>query len=185
MIQVRGTEQAIRDAQRRLSEIPGGINTALSHSFNRALTAGRAAGVREGGKIYTLKQKHLRDSMLLKRASKADLSAALVCSGANLPLRYFEVKPGRDTTGAKRAQVYVSVRRDTGLKPLGQAFVWKGLVMQRLGQSRLPVEQKYTVSPPQILDNDTVREAVIEAMTETVDKRLDYETERLLAKGAK
>lgn len=166
-----------------LEGIPRGYEKAMSRSINRALATGRTVATRETAKRYTLKSRDVRETFKTQRASNGNLEAALISTGANLPLSRYKHKPTSDTTGARRKQVKVSVRKGA-LKPLGQSFIWKGRVMQRLGATRLPIQQKYSLSVPSTLNNDGTVNAVQNAMSETVEKRLEHETKRLL-EGAK
>ena len=179
MIEVKADEKAIERATFLLAGVPNAIEQAIVSSFNRGLLAGRTAGTREATKQYTVKANIVRKTMAMHRASKGNLNAEIVSRGRRLPLYQFKHTPKTDTTGAKRKQVRVAVRKGT-LKPLGQGFIYNGLVMQRLGATRLPVEQKFALSVPNILDNENVVEAIQEKMSETVEKRLAHETLRIL-----
>ena len=179
MIKVETGQQAIDRAAELLEGVPNGIQRALVSSFNRALQEGRTAGTRQAVGFYTLKAGIVRGTMAMHRANKNNLNAELVSRGRRLPTRYYAHKPGRDTTGAKRQQVSVAVRKGA-LKPIGQGFIYNGMVMQRLGTSRLPVAQLYSLSVPNILDNEQVVDAIQDRMRQAVSKRLEHETERLL-----
>lgn len=172
---------ALEKAEKLLSEVPGGMQTALMRSMNRALQEGRTAGTRAAAKAYTLRAKDVRPTFAMHKATKSRLDAELLSRGRNVPLSAYAHKPRTDTTGANRKQVRVGVKKG-GLKPLGQAFISKGRVMQRLGATRLPVEQKYGPSVPGIIGSDEVSEAVVDTMGKAVEKRLEHETLRLLNK---
>lgn len=180
MIKVEAVNNSIERAAQLLEGVPGGIEQALVSSFNRALQEGRTAGTREATKRYTVKAGIVRKTMAMHRASKGNLDAELVSRGRRLPLKQFSHKPTSDTTGNKRKQVRVAVRQGT-LKPLGQGFIYRGMVMQRLGSARLPIEQKFSISVPNILNDDGVVDAIQERMGQSVEKRLAHETERILA----
>lgn len=180
MISVEAENKSIERAARLLQGVPKGFEQALVSSFNRALQQGRTAGTREATKRYTVKAGIVRKTMAMHRASKNNLEAELVSRGRRLPLKEFAHKPTNDTTGANRKQVRVAVRKGT-LKPLGQAFIYRGLVMQRLGSSRLPIEQKFSVSVPNVLNDDEIVEVIKDKMGQSVEKRLAHETERILA----
>ena len=173
-------EQSIQKAERLLAGIPGGIEKAMYRSMNRALQEGRTVATREATKLYTAKARDIRSTFKIHRASGSSLDAELVSIGANLPLSKYSHKPQTDTTGAKRKQVRVGVKKSGGLKSLGQGFIWNGKVMQRVGSSRLPVAQKYGLAVPSILDNPQIVEAVTEKMGDAMERRMEHETLRLL-----
>lgn len=174
-------KNALERASKLLSEVPGGIQTAMMRAFNRALQEGRTAGTQAAVKAYTLRAKDIRPTFAMHKATRNNLEADLSSKGRNVPLSAYAHKPSTDTTGANRKQVRVSVKRG-GLKPLGQSFISKGRVMQRLGATRLPIEQKFGPSVPVILGNDDVSEAISDRMSQAVEKRLEHETLRLLNK---
>ena len=178
-IGIETEKNAFERASKLLEGIPGGIEKAMVSAQNRALQEGRTAGTREVTKVYTVKAKDVRSSFAMHRASKSDMNAELVSRGKRLPLSTFAHTPKYDTTGANRRQVRVGVLKG-GVKPLGQGFIHKGMVMQRLYSHRLPVQQKYGPAIPSMLDNEQVVDKVVETMGNAVDKRLEHETNRIL-----
>lgn len=171
--------QSIANAERMLKGIPGGLQKAVRLSFNRALEEGRTEAIRAVTSEYTLKAKTVRPTFKFKKASTSRLDAELSSRGANLPLEEFSHRPTSDTTGAKRKQVRVAVKKGSP-KPIGQGFIWKGQVRQRAGSDRLPIPHKYGIAVPVALNNDEVVDIVVEKIGESVEKRLDHETQRLL-----
>lgn len=172
-------EKSIESSQRLLAGIPKGIETATMRAFNRAIQQGRTVATKETTKQYTAKAKDIRPTFKMYRASGSNLEASLVSTGSRLPLTKFKYTPMQDTTGANRKQIRVGVKKG-GLKPLGNMFVWKGKIMHRLGDTSLPIQQKFGASVPVMLNNDEVVDAVEEVMMESVSKRLEHETQRLL-----
>lgn len=178
-VNVKTNKNAIEKAVKYLAGVPGGFETAMMRAFNRALQEGRTAAVRETTKQYTVRAKDIRPTFKMHHASKSNLEAGLSSKGGRLPLSTFSHRPTTDTTGAKRKQVRVSVKKG-GLKPLGQAFVHNGRILQRLGPTSYPVQQKFGPAVPTMLDNDEVVDKVVETMGNSVDKRLEHETIRIL-----
>lgn len=174
-------KKAFERASSLLSEVPDGIQTAMMRAMNRALQEGRTAGTKAVAKAYTLKQKDIRPTFAMHKATRARLEADLTSRGRNVPLSSYAHKPRTDTTGSRRKEVRVSVKRG-GMHALGQGFISRGRVMQRLGATRLPVEQKYGPSVPGLVGNEDVVERISETLGSAVEKRLAHETERLLKK---
>lgn len=177
----RGTKGAIEQAQKLLSEIPKGYEKATARALNRAATAGRAAAVSTIRQTYTVKASTIRDKFSISRANFGNLEAIVAAKGPVIPLGSFRVKPATDTTGARRANVRVSVKKG-GAKSLGNSFVYKGKVLHRIGAARLPVNALYGPSVAGMTDNEKVRENIDKAMRETFLTRLDHETRYLLEK---
>lgn len=166
---------AIDKAQKYLAGVPKGFETAMMRSLNRALYEGRTVAIRETTKQYTVKARDVRPTFKMKTAHKNNLTASLESKGARLTLSTFSHNPRTDTTGANRKQIRVAVI-NSGLKPLGSAFIHKGRIYQRLGRTSYPIQQKFGPSVPSMLDNDEVVEKVVEKMGESVEKRLEHET---------
>lgn len=169
------TSDMLGRAEKVLKGIPGAAEKAVARALNRALVSGRAEAVRAARSEYTIKAAAVRaDFSGMKRARPKDLTAELGARGSPKPLSVYKHAPTSDTTGAKRTQVRVAVKKG-GLKPLGQAYIHGGRVMRRLGATRLPVEQKYGPSVPAVLGNMNVSEQIMDKMSETAESRLDHE----------
>lgn len=176
-IKVEG--DGLEKAAKMLEGIPDGFETAMSRALNRALTSGRAAATKAATQEYTLKANAVRKTMKLGRASRKNLEAELKSTGARLPLSVYAHKPTNDTTGANRAQVRAGIRKG-GLKPVDQGFIHKRQVFVRTGPTSYPVEMQFGPAVPSILDNEKVSDAVVETLSNSVDKRLEHETLRIL-----
>ena len=172
-------EDSLKKAEVLLLHITNGMDIATSRAFNRAMEQGRTAITREIGKRYTVRQKDVRATFEIHRASRWDLEAELLSTGKRLPLTKFSYRPKQDTTGSNRKQVRVGVRKG-GLKPLGASFVWNGKIMQRLGKESYPIQQMFGAAVPVMMNNKEITDRVTETMTQSVIRRLDHETQRLL-----
>lgn len=172
-------DQSLKRAQLLLSTVPNGMAKATSRAFNRSLQQGRTAATRGIGKRYTVRQKDIRPTFKMKKANPSNMEAELLSTGKRLPLSHFAYRPKQDTTGANRKQIRVGVKKG-GLKPLGAAFVWNGKIMQRLGDSSYPIQQKFSLAVPVMLNNQDIVEEVTDTMAQSTIRRLDHETQRLL-----
>ena len=173
----------LRDAQMFLVGIKKGYDAATSRAMNRAATSGRSAAVRTIREEYTIKASTVRSNFKILKATRTSLEAIVYSKGPQIPLVNYRVSPKTDTTGAKRKQVRVAVKKKGGLKPLGQSFIYKGRPLQRLGSSSLPVKEVYGPAIPLIAGNDAVQKNVEKTMEETFLKRLDHEVKYLLDGG--
>jgi hypothetical protein len=172
--------KSLERAKELLDGVPGGIQKAMTRALNRALQEGRTEGVRSVTREYTVKAKTVRPTFKMKKASATRLEASLDSSGSNIPLEEYAHRPNSDTTGKKRKPVKVGVKKG-GLKPLGQGFIWNGKVMRRREKARLPIDRTYGPAVPVVLNNDKVVDNIVDKMSDSVDKRLAHETERILS----
>lgn len=179
-IYVETVDDSIERASVLLSRIPNGLRTVITRALNRSLYEGRTSAIREVRKEYTVRARDVRPTFKMHRANKKDLNAELKSRGSNLELTLFSHKPKTDTTGARRRQIRVGVKKG-GLKPIGQGFIHKGRIFQRLGETSYPVQLKFGIAVPVMLNNDDVSGEVLDTMRASFVKRLDHETDILLS----
>lgn len=176
-------QKALERAAKLLSEIPDGYELAVYRSMNRAAQAGRTAAVSTIRQEYEIKASTVRRHFKIHKASRGNLEALVTAKGPNLPLVQYKTRPKTDTTGNARKRVRVAVKKKGGLKPLGQSFVYKGRILQRLGTASLPVHEVYGPAIPLAANNNEVVKNVEKVMQETFLQRLDHETKYLLDGG--
>lgn len=179
MIEVDIDKKAIERAAFLLSGIPEGMGKALYHSAVRAATAGRTTAKREAAKVYTVPASLVQKTIVINKGSKANPSAEIHARSSRLPLSAYKYNPQRDTTGAKRKPVRVSVRKGNAAT-VKNGFVYNKNIYTRVGATSLPVRRLFSLSVPQILENDNISEKISDTMQETFEKRLQHETLRLL-----
>lgn len=179
---VEPLDDALKKAQKQLSEVPNGFQKAFVSAANRAVESGRATASRELRNDYTLKPSSITKTFKMKKMKAGALQAEFQSIGRRIPVSSFKHRPSNaETTGANRKQVRVEIKKGrsialrTGFKHNGQIFI-------RLGQSSYPIKHVSTLSVPEMLDQEERREVVEEAMVSTIEKRLDHETLRLLNK---
>ena len=178
-MQTKGFDQA----KKLLAHLPGGIETAFSRSLNRAMTEARTAAIDSVTDEYTLKARDVRNTFSIRRSSRRYLQASLTSRGGSVLLSQYAHRPKTDTTGKKRREVKVAVRRGTE-KTLDRGFIHDGRVLQRQGRQRYPVRVGYGPAVPVALANEGVTDEVMQTMEASVVKRLEHETLRLL-KGSR
>lgn len=170
-------------AQKLLAHLPGGIETAFYRSLNRAMTEGRTVAIESVTDEYTLKARDVRGTFSIGRATRRNLQANLTSRGGSVLLSQYAHRPQTDTTGKKRREVKVAVRRGA-MKPLARGFIHDGFVLQREGRKRYPIRVGYGPAVPVALSHDGVTDEVMQTMEASVVKRLEHETMRLL-KGSR
>ena len=150
------------------------LEKALYFAKNRALNTVKTELARGVPKKYDTKQKTIRDRTRVNK-NTGEVSV----TGSPIRLFKFRVTP----TSPKRQLVTASVKRAS--KSLPNAFVQQMRngtigVFERVGKSRYPIRQLYTVSAPQMAGNEEVLEGAMERASIVFNERLSHEIGRLL-----
>ena len=168
-VQIEGIEifDQLKNADKQLEK-------ALYFAKNRALNTVKTELARGVPKKYDTKQKTIRDRTRVNK-NTGEVSV----TGSPIRLFKFRVTP----TSPKRQLVTASVKRAS--KSLPNAFVQQMRngtigVFERVGKSRYPIRQLYTVSAPQMAGNEEVLEGATERASIVFDERLSHEIGRLL-----
>lgn len=150
------------------------LEKALYFAKNRALNTVKTELARGVPKKYDTKQKTIRDRTRVNK-NTGEVSV----KGSPIRLFKFRVTP----TSPRKQLVTASVKRAS--KSLPNAFVQQMRngtigVFERVGKSRYPIRQLYTVSAPQMAGNEEVLEGAMERASIVFDERLSHEIGRLL-----
>lgn len=150
------------------------LEKALYFAKNRALNTVKTELARGVPKRYDTKQKTIRDRTRVNK-NTGEVSV----TGSPIRLFKFRVTP----TSPKRQLVTASVKR--ARKSLPHAFVAQMSnghigIFERVGKSRYPIRQLYSVSAPQMAGNEEVLEGAMERASIVFDERLSHEIGRLL-----
>lgn len=150
------------------------LEKALYFAKNRALNTVKTELARGVPKRYDTKQKTIRDRTRVNK-NTGEVSV----TGSPIRLFKFRVTP----TSPRKQLVTASVKRAS--KSLPNAFVQQMRngtigVFERVGKSRYPIRQLYSVSAPQMAENEEVLEGAMERASIVFDERLSHEIGRLL-----
>ena len=150
------------------------LEKALYFAKNRALNTIKTELARGVPKRYDTKQKTIRDRTRVNK-NTGEVSV----TGSPIRLFKFRVTP----TSPRKQLVTASVKRAS--KSLPNAFVQQMRngtigVFERVGKSRYPIRQLYSVSAPQMAGNEEVLEGAMERASIVFDERLSHEIGRLL-----
>lgn len=150
------------------------LEKALYFAKNRALNTVKTELARGVPKRYDTKQKTIRDRTRVNK----DVGEVSV-TGSPIRLFKFRVTP----TSPRKQLVTASVKRAS--KSLPNAFVQQMRngtigVFERVGKSRYPIRQLYSVSAAQMAGNEEVLEGAMERASIVFDERLSHEIGRLL-----
>ena len=173
-----GAASALDRATKLLAGFPDGVQKAAESALNRAGISGRAAAAREVGKQYYLKssdfKKYTKSSQHVSR-SGGDITVSLNFRGFHVPLIRF--KTVLTSSGHIRSQVLRNSSGDV-LKHVFQAEMKSGHIglFERYGKSRLPIEQKFGPSIPQMMGaNPELADAVGNDIEKTFAERMNHE----------
>lgn len=150
------------------------LEKALYFAKNRALSTVKTELARGVPKKYDTKQKTIRDRTRVNK-NTGEVSV----KGSPIRLFKFRVTP----TSPRKQLVTASVKRAS--KSLPNAFVQQMRngtigVFERVGKSRYPIRQLYSVSAPQMAGKEEVLEGAMERASIVFDERLSHEIGRLL-----
>lgn len=150
------------------------LEKALYFAKNRALNTVKTELARGVPKKYDTKQKTIRDRTRVNK-NTGEVSV----KGSPIRLFKFRVTP----TSPRKQLVTASVKRAS--KSLPNAFVQQMRngaigVFERVGKSRYPIRQLYSVSAPQMAGSEEVLEGAMERASIVFDERLSHEIGRLL-----
>lgn len=163
--------------------------TVMSRAISRAITAGRTQAGREAAKNYAIRQGRVSERARITKPSANAPAAELKFSGPSLNIADYRVSPAKPDP-RKRPVLRVMIAKDAGFRSVRGPFLaaaksGKVLGLKRTGKSRYPIRPVFGPSVPQVVGSEKVSEAVIERMTEILEKRLEHEINRELLKGAK
>lgn len=180
-----GSEAAsvLDHATKLLAGFPDGVQKAAESALNRAGISGRAASAREVGKQYYLRssdfKKYTKSSQHVSR-SGGDITVSLNFRGFHVPLIRF--KTALTSSGHIRSQVLRNSSGDV-LKHVFQAEMKSGHIglFERYSKSRLPIEQKFGPSIPQMMGaNPELANTVGNDIEKTFSERMNHEVLALM-----
>lgn len=167
----------------RVTKILAGIPKASSKALNSAILRTATSGTAYAAKVlcrdYHIKAhtfKFYTESKRHVNTSGGHTSVDIEFRGRHIPLKSFDTKVGSD------GRVVTRVKRSSAQTVLEHAFrVEVGQhghagIFERVGPDRLPIEEKFGPSTPQMMayNKDIARE-IGEHVKETFDKRIEHE----------
>lgn len=177
MIEFNGS--TIQEAERLLGGIKDALPKAQANAINRSLSTTRAETVRAVREDYIVSADSVRKSIVLKTASASNPVGAVISKGSPIALSNFDA-------GGK--PVKARVKKGSSPKPIKSSFE-VGMksghtgVFKRKGKARLPIQELYGPSIPQMIGSENVIKKIEEKAMETLDKRMDHEINRVLERG--
>lgn len=164
----------IEKAKQDLANVKNGAQIATANSSQRALAAARTAGVKMMRSTYTVKSAAAKSHMIIRHGRDAYMRE-LVITGS--PIRVEEFKHSKRAEGA-----FVSVKNGGG-GVIKSSFFTVGRhgvgVFVRTTPERLPIQEQYGPSVPQMMGNPTVVDAMQKRGAEVFEERMAHEISRL------
>ena len=156
-----------------LAGIPGGLEKAQWDAMKRAGQKGRTQAGRLAAARYQIGAGQFKSHVAIKVQGEGTAYLRIIFAGTVIPLREFKVRSSANGVYARAKQ---------GGGTISRAFIdyMMGGVFERVGKSRLPIEQKYGPAAPQMMDDDEVKSEMDELIQTTYEQRMEHEVERLL-----
>lgn len=162
----------------------GGNGSAAFHAVTSALNRAAKSAKSKAGKFaseqYVISQggfkAHVRDKMFVNGGGTGVSGVRLVFAGSVIKLIEF------GTRFTKDGDVAVSVKRGGG-GTLSHAFIPENMalgVYERVGSSRLPIEQKYGPSAAHMMMDGTVTQNMEDEIVTVFNDRIEHEINRIL-----
>jgi hypothetical protein len=141
---------------------------ALARAMKRTGERSRTIMTREVRKDYNVAARDIKATIRIRRNSVGNtIGIILESKGRRLPFGYF---------APKQNAVGTTVKIKKARKMIPSAFLTtlqsKQAVAKREGKSRLPIQQLYTISIPEMLSAKSVNEAVLKAIGEELSPRI-------------
>lgn len=163
----------IERANKILANVPGGVNKAIVSASKRAGDQGKTKAGNFAAAKYTVSKGTFMSNVSVNLQISDGFT--LTFRGGVIPLKRFMARDQRPNG------VYASVKRGSGGR-LSHAFTGPGAhFYERVGKSRLPIEKKFGPSAAHMMQNDEVIEQMDKVITETFEKRMEVEINRILA----
>ena len=166
-------DEVLERASKVLAGIPGGVSKAITSASKRAGDQGKTKAGTFAAQEYTIS----KGLFMSETKTKLQISEGFTLSfeGSVIPLKRFKARDQRPRG------VYASVKRGSGGR-LPHAFTGPGgHFFERVATARLPIEKKFGPSTGQMMQNDEIIEQMDKTITETFEKRMEVEINRLLA----
>jgi len=165
-----------------LAGIPDGIYKAAHQALKRAGERAKTEAGRFVAEEYVITKggfmKNVTVTTDISGGGGGSVGFNINFRGSVIPLTEFSVKASRG--GGVTAQVKRggggTISSAFAARVYGPMRIW-----ERVGKSRLPVEQKYGPSTAQMMGNETIVDLMTETIQESFHERLEHEVWRLLS----
>ncbi|MGN1118527.1 MAG: hypothetical protein ACI4RU_07925 [Acutalibacteraceae bacterium] len=162
-----------------LAGIPHGADKAIGSAIKRAGQSGEAYAARAIREHYVIKAGDFKSYTKSKRKIVSDsmgTSVEICFTGRHIPLMKFDTKV--DSSGRVSARVKRTSARTTLDHVFAQSVGSHGHtgVFERRTSKRLPIEEKFGPSTPQMMEaNDDISQEIGDKVRDVFEERLNHE----------
>ena len=182
---IKGYEKSFERANTFLRAFPADIQKIIIRAQNRAIQSARTAGVKAVRESYITKAGDINKTIKVKKAAGGNLDARFTSRGSSIPLINFQVKPKKPQRMRGGRYLYAKVKRGEGGEIKG-AFIADGRksgkrnIFIRTTNKSYPIRPLYTLSYPQMLENERVLKIMAARAEQMLETRINAETNALL-----
>lgn len=181
--------ERLDEARAFLAHLPGAMERAAARAINRTNASVKKVAAEKTAEKYYTKQKDVKETMSVSKATPKKLVAALMSKGKRIPLSAFKISPNK-VDSKNRAIMQAQVKRAGSGGAIRRAFLVKfasghTAVMERRGKSRLPIDELYGPAVPQMMSQKAVTSAMNEKTETVLSKCLEHEVDAVLKGYAK
>ena len=174
--------QTLDHVNKILAGIPGGAYRAVYSAMRRAGDTAKTKAGQFAAAEYTIDKGTFMKNVTQKATVTGGLGGVaemkISFAGNVLPLLAFQTKFGRD------GRLQTKVKRTGGGAALDHVFAARVYgpiaAVERLGSSRLPVEQKFGPSTAHMMQSEEVVDQMDQTIKQTFEARIDHEILRVL-----
>jgi hypothetical protein len=191
-IDVSLDERQLQFMRDTLGRFPEKAKKAAVRAINRAVEGARTDTVKKVCEEYVIKPSDVRKTIHIVRAKSDRLTAQVISEGRPIPLIKFNVKPkkppAKGTHVVDRKTVIAGVKFGSA-KEMPHSFITEmksghvGVFSRVNNAPRLPIEQKYGPSVPQMVGSKDVINFIEKRARERLDKELRHQITYLLGGG--
>jgi hypothetical protein len=185
-ISIAPDERQLRFLRDALGRFPEKAKKAMVRAINRAVEGARTDAVKKVCEAYVIKPSDVRKTIVIARANSRKMEARIISTGRPIPLMKFKVNPKKP--GDRKKIVIAGVKMGTAAQ-MPHSFIAQmksghiGVFSRATGAPRLPIEQKYGPSVPQMMGNKDVIDFIEKRARERLDKELRHQIAYLLGGG--
>lgn len=173
----------IKEVEKRLGLLWSQARPVLARAVNRAAENAKTNMNRKVREQYLVKARDVNKTVSIRKANHVSLGAVVKSKGFKIPLIKFKVSPKKPKPKNPPSAYKAQVKKGGGLKPVLGAFVANingPKMMQRIGKKRLPIQQLFGPSVPEMIGAPSVIGYIEKEALSTLEKRIDHEIKRLL-----
>ena len=182
MLDIKIDASGVERAKKLLAHIPGAFNKAQGAAISRTLDYMKTHAAQIASSKYYAKSGEIKRTIRTQKRGKN--AGAIISRGGYKSLADYKISPAKQKLGRKQGRIRGAVKRDSGLKSLGKAFLipvgGRYLPYIRVGKGRWDIKRLMSPAIPQIVGNEEVTQKLMDESGKYFDERLRHEVMRQL-----